>query len=249
MKKKKSNNHIIVMATTIMILFQSCTSDVENNIQHNESYSTNYQIEILAKQYGDIYEDIFFKIYQEYKTLSKESIHIDKEKYSKHFINEYMKNLHKKQKELLQNDYFTFSRNAYETIDVSKKFPEFIDSIRTIMFNVNLDLLDIKISEFYTSEDYRELTSEEQQFIKLQLLNLKAARDIIVSIIVKHYKDSFTQSRMSPGDRMVYSEAASQMSDEELDRAISLGMQGISWVTVPVVGTIIAVVDFVSALF
>ena len=48
---------------------------------------------------------------------------------------------------------------------------------------------------------------------------------------------------------MVYSEAASQMSDEELDRAISLGMQGISWVTVPVVGTIIAVVDFVSALF
>ena len=42
---------------------------------------------------------------------------------------------------------------------------------------------------------------------------------------------------------------ASGMSDEELDRAISLGMQGISWVTVPVVGTIIAVVDFVSALF
>lgn len=249
MKRKELNNYIAIMAATVMMLFQSCTSDIENNVQSIESQSTNDQIEVLANQYGDIYEDIFFQIYQEYKSLAKDSIQIDKEKYSNHFINDYMKDLPKEQKAILQNDRFAFSRNADESIDINKKFPEFIDSIKSIMFNANLDLLNEKICEFYTCKDYLELTVEERQFIKLQLLNLKKSRDIIASIIVEHYKDSFVQSRMSPGDRMVYSEAASQMTDEELDRTISLGMQGISWVTVPVVGTIIAAVDFISALF
>jgi len=72
-------------------------------------------------------------------------------------------------------------------------------------------------------------------------------RESILMVVVEQMESNL--SRLSPGDRMIMSEACKQMNDAQLERAINAGLAGMALVAGGPAASIITIASLILTLF
>lgn len=214
----------VVFSAGLFVGLHSCSSKMDSDL-NDETLIGGEDARTLASGYAAIYEDILRTIIQDQKQISKTDFDVDE--YSKNFAELYMSRLTPEQSKLLNRVNSSGTRGADQPITVPD---EFIDVLKPLMFNENLYLLAEEIDKFYGSEYFLNLDKAEQHELTIQLETLKLTRNTVVILIVESQNEGGSVgTRMSPGDRMIWSEAASQMTEQQLDIAVglTLGSMGV----------------------
>lgn len=96
--------------------------------------------------------------------------------------------------------------------------------IENAIVSENLDDLDIVLSEYYNSSDFLLLSNSTQNNLQERFNSIKEIRMTIAKAIYSEHM----HLRMSPGDRMIWSEACKKMTPEMAKKLISASMIPIS---------------------
>lgn len=189
---------------TMSLLFFSCTNEEEyiNTTNTNEAYS----------------EEIINNISSEYASLVKDILLMAKG--SKTRANDdYISEISEGNKELLE---FIISSNIKNPLPSS--FEQFINELTldNILYNEDLSLLDEKINIYYSSQEYLEMDLKNKSIINLNIEIIKKTRDQIIQVILEDLNNA--QTRMSPGDRMIWSQAYQQLDECQRDQLMSMNI-------------------------
>lgn len=93
------------------------------------------------------------------------------------------------------------------------------------------DLLNQRLDQYYASPVYKGYSPELRQWISLCLSSLNSARVSVVRIL--QARESHPSFRMSPGDRMIWSQAVSQMTPCQREVAMEIMAKGILFAFIP----------------
>lgn len=115
--------------------------------------------------------------------------------------------------------------------------------IKSIMFDANVNLLTEKIEEFYVSPYFLTLHQNEQKELKLQLETLAKIRNSWIEILIEYYQPQ-TTTRMSPGDRMIWSDIAKQMNHKQQSNLIDASLYGIGIGCGPIPAGVVGAIAF-----
>ena len=125
---------------------------------------------------------------------------------------------------------------------------DFIMQIKSIMFDANVNLLTEKIEEFYVSPYFLTLHQNEQKELKLQLETLAKIRNSWIEILIEYYQPQAT-TRMSPGDRMIWSDIAKQMNHKQQSNLIDASLYGIGIVCGPIPAGVVGAIALAKSIF
>lgn len=120
--------------------------------------------------------------------------------------------------------------------------------IKSIMFDANVNLLTEKIEEFYVSPYFLTLHQNEQKELKLQLETLAKIRNSWIEILIEYYQPQAT-TRMSPGDRMIWSDIAKQMNHKQQSNLIDASLYGIGIVCGPIPAGVVGAIALAKSIF
>lgn len=127
--------------------------------------------------------------------------------------------------------------------EVSSSVDIMPDTIGDYLFEGFMDpcydcLLDV-VEKIKNSEWYLQQPESIKREISVDLLSIAEIRDVIIE------SESLFMSRMSPGDRMIWSETVSQMDDQSRKTLFQAVVSGIAFVTPSVVSVILTFVTFI----
>lgn len=115
--------------------------------------------------------------------------------------------------------------------------------IKPTLFVEDLNELDRKIEEVLNNDYFESLSIEMKEQCSLELCTLKYCRDGLVNVIVKIYNGELTMTKLSPGDRMIWSEISQNMSEENRENIVQAGLLGMG-LTGSGVGVIASIVGY-----
>lgn len=231
----------LMMAAALMIGFTACEKDdlaVEETVK-----VTKY----TSQAYIKIYDDMLKKIVKDVEQIIENEDNIDE--FAHNFYESYFNSLSPSDQNLLRNNYIEklSTRSGEEIEDVNILTNGLFERFAPFMCDVDVNLLYNEISLLYNESFFKELSPDLQTALEIQLETLKNSRDIMISFIVDLYDNKIT--RMSPGDRMVWSECAAQMTDEQREQFIETQLFSMSLVCSGPAAAIVAAVEFIRHIF
>lgn len=242
MKRKSIRiNFIVVVFSVLFAGFNSCTSDKFDD----ESLALGEDIDILSKQYAALYDDILNTTKQECKKISELNLNV--EEYFEDFSELYVNQLTYDENKLLNRCNTRSIAQSKENITIPNEFKE---KFKSALFVDNLSLLDSEINEFYNSNYFASLNENEKKELKIQLESLKLMRNSMIEVIINHFQNESEDAiTRSPGDRMVISEACSQMTDSQLSKCMDATFAGIALVSGGAGAVAVTLIALAKSLF
>lgn len=213
---------MVVLLYTCML--NSCQKD---NIMNNEA-NILLDRETLPVKYGEIFEQLAISAFLADKNCTVSEI---TNSFLSNLSQEYLMLLDKQNTKSQSGDYFLCLSDSLITI------------LKPSLFIEDLGKLDIKIEEVLNSEFFENLSNEMKEQCRLELYTLKNCRDGLVDIMVKAYNGELIKTRLSPGDRMVWSEISKNMSEEDRENITQAGLLGIG-LSGGAVGVIASIVGY-----
>lgn len=239
----------VILSAIFSVSLPSCSSETEFTPNRNNLFLEE-DIDILSSGYSDLYSDLFKIILQEYKEISVSDADVDIDKYFKYFAELYVSQLTPEENKLLKRGAHLYdTRSSDEPNKIITVPDEFVNKIKPIMFDEDVSLLTGEINKFYNSQYFLNLNAEEQQELKIQLESLKKIRNSVIDILIDHFQHENIMTRISPGDRMIWSQAVSQMTDEQRSKLIDAGLAGIALVSSGPAAAVVTIVALAKSLF
>lgn len=167
----------------------------------------------------------------------------DIDEYFKAYIEKYAANLTAEELILFENQ---LAKTRSEIIIIPK---EFLNKIQSFMFHENTELLVNEISCFYDSPYFVNLNKNDQDNLRIKFESLIQIRDITIEGLIDIISKERIATRMSPGDRMVWSGAVAQLTDEQRSKLIDAGLIGIGFVASGVGATAVGIVALLKVIF
>lgn len=120
------------------------------------------------------------------------------------------------------------------------------EALKEALVNPDYEAVNGILDKIYDSQWYASLNSAQRHDVGIDLQLMLAARDNMLSELA-YYS---TTSRMSPGDRMVWSSAMSQLSDAQRKKVIAGILGSMTCMTAPLAEQLVtAIVNFISCVF
>ena len=233
----KTNSYLSAILIAI-----SADDGVRQDVNFNET---------TAQAYVRICDDMFKTITQDVVQIVKNDEDIDG--YSKNFYDSYFDNLSLSDKKLLNNNYLgtlvTRSGDGLEELNILTN--GVFDRFKPLLLEGDVTLLYNEMSLFYNEPYFQGLSTDAQTILIVQLETLKNARDNMIDFVIALRNNQET-TRMSPGDRMVWREAAAQMTDAQREEYLNLETLTIAvclTYVYPVVGPAFILVDYICGLW
>ncbi len=134
----------------------------------------------------------------------------------------------------------TYSRNS----EIRSSFDLMPDSIIYWIYdgymNPDYNVLFETIQEIKSTEWYLEQNGMLQREIDIDLKSISVIRDVIIG-----YSSNLPKSRMSPGDRMIWSETVAQLDDPSRKSVFQATVSGIAMVTNAVISCVLTIITFI----
>lgn len=235
----------IGLSIIFVVAFSSCTSEEETTTNLQQIYEVD--VDALSTEYASLYKDLIGTIFKECKEISVSESDIDLKEHFKNFSDIYFSQLSPKELALInRKSYSSKTRNGNSSPIVIPE--DFIMQIKSIMFDANVNLLTEKIQDFYVSPSFITLPLNEQKELKLQLETLAKIRDSWIEILIEYYQPKAI-TRMSPGDRMIWSDIAKQMNHRQQSNLIDASLFGIGIVCGPIPAGVIGAIGLAKSIF
>lgn len=234
---------VIVSAVFCMSL-SSCSSEAEPTT-HNDLLLLEENVDALSSGYASLYEDLFKTIQQEYKQISASNI--DTNTYFENFAELYISQLTPEEHDLLNRSSNLYgTRSADEPNQILLIPDEFLNRIKPILVDEDVNLLTEEIDQFYKSSYFLSLNNEEQYELKIQLESLKKIRNATIEIVIDYFTNEGETTRMSPGDRMIWSGLVNQMTDKQRKQFIDVNITGMGLVSNGLAATTLGLASLIS---
>ena len=211
------------LSIILVAAFSSCSSEVETTSSLQQIYEED--VDVLSSEYASLYKNLVGTIFKDV----------------------YFSQLSPKELALInRKSYSSETRNDNSSAIVIPE--DFIMQIKSIMFDANVNLLTEKIEEFYVSPYFLTLHQNEQKELKLQLETLAKIRNSWIEILIEYYQPQAT-TRMSPGDRMIWSDIAKQMNHKQQSNLIDASLYGIGIVCGPIPAGVVGAIALAKSIF
>lgn len=223
MKTLKFTRLLLIVLLFTICMTNSCQKNNDINIERIAMLDKT-----LPAKYGEIFEQLATTVFLSDKSSTISEI-------SDSFINnlseEYLILLDRQQTRSQSQDYsFCLSDSL-------------IAVLKPYLFVENLNELDGKIEDVLNSDYFENLSDEMKEQCSLELYTLKYCRDGLVNVIVKVYNGEVIITKLSPGDRMIWSEISQNMSEEDRENIVQAGLLGMG-LTGSAVGVIASIVGY-----
>ena len=233
------------LSIILVAAFSSCSSEVETTSSLQQIYEED--VDVLSSEYASLYKNLVGTIFKECKKISVSESDIDLNEHFKNFSDVYFSQLSPKELALInRKSYSSETRNDNSSAIVIPE--DFIMQIKSIMFDANVNLLTEKIEEFYVSPYFLTLHQNEQKELKLQLETLAKIRNSWIEILIEYYQPQAT-TRMSPGDRLIWSDIAKQMNHKQQSNLIDASLYGIGIVCGPIPAGVVGAIALAKSIF
>jgi DNA polymerase III sliding clamp (beta) subunit (PCNA family) len=120
----------------------------------------------------------------------------------------------------------------YQGVPANIFSDKLIGSIENVYLDEDFDKLHNVITNYYEDNEFKSLPEENQNILIERLEIIEKSRFDIVKTFSES-KDNINQ-RMSPGDHMIWSHAASSMTDAQRKKAMNAGLASLCGVTMGV---------------
>lgn len=219
------------------VLLPSCETYTPNNLQ------CEIKSNDTTSSYICLYNDMVQTISQDISNIITTNGDINK--YSQEFYESYFNKLSPLNQSILYNNSFDVISTTRNNPDLNILSNGLFDKFAVFLLDSNINTLHAEIAAFYNEPYFLNLNYDEQSALKLQLEALKSTRDSMVNLIVttNSYQSS---TRMSPGDRMIWSECASQMTDSQRENFINIQIFGIGLVCAGPAAIMFSIVEFIK---
>ena len=213
------------LSIILVAAFSSCSSEVETTSSLQQIYEED--VDVLSSEYASLYKNLVGTIFKECKKISVSESDIDLNEHFKNFSDVYFSQLSPKELALInRKSYSSETRNDNSSAIVIPE--DFIMQIKSIMFDANVNLLTEKI--------------------ELQLETLAKIRNSWIEILIEYYQPQAT-TRMSPGDRMIWSDIAKQMNHKQQSNLIDASLYGIGIVCGPIPAGVVGAIALAKSIF
>ena len=242
MKKMFFYAGLIVSSIGFMMSY-SCTSRIEPT---NDTHEIEEDIDALSSEYASLYADLAGTIFKECKKISESESDANVDEHFKNFEEEFLSQLSSREIALINR--FKLSATRSDNMLTTIIPDDFISEIKPIMFNEDVNLLVDKIAKFYMSSDFLTLNDFERQELQLQLETLIKLRNSWIDILTAYAQPQPT-TRMSPGDRMIWSDIARQMTPKQQSNVIDASFYGIGLVCGALPAGIVGAIALAKSIF
>ena len=242
MKKMLERGLLFVMLIIAAFVYTSCSNEDRLYLDNN---STDVDVELIASQYSVLFKEMYTSLLEEKKTELNSNLDIDLSNYEGKLIRQFLPKINA-QNQLVQN-LLPFKTRTLSDDKLSDTYTNFIHSIKGDIFDQDETILVKKISTYYESLEFTNLDKSTQTIIKLKLETLKKVRVALLESIYEFNTKSMT--RISPGDRRIWSYTASNMSQCQLDASIDISLGVIGLVGAAVASPISGIVGVGIALW
>ena len=150
--------------------------------------------------------------------------------------------------DVLSSEYASLYKNLVGTIFKECKKISVSESDIDLNEHFKNFSLTEKIEEFYVSPYFLTLHQNEQKELKLQLETLAKIRNSWIEILIEYYQPQAT-TRMSPGDRMIWSDIAKQMNHKQQSNLIDASLYGIGIVCGPIPAGVVGAIALAKSIF
>lgn len=241
---------VVILSAILSLAFSSCISEIES-LADSGSPFVEEDVDALAKGYSSLYSDLFKTIMQDYKQILDSGLQINMNEYSKNILDSYMSRLTPEESKLIhRTQNFCNTRSSEHSTKIITIPEELENKIKSVLLNEDLNLLIEEVNKFYDSPYFLSLSCKEQQELRIQLESLKNIRNSVIEIMIDHIQDhEGVQTKMSPGDRMIWSRSVSQMSQRQVTRLVDATLLGISFVTVGPSAATVGIISFLAGYF
>ena len=220
------------LSIILVAAFSSCSSEVETTSSLQQIYEED--VDVLSSEYASLYKNLVGTIFKECKKISVSESDIDLNEHFKNFSDVYFSQLSPKELALInRKSYSSETRNDNSSAIVIPE--DFIMQIKSI-------------EEFYVSPYFLTLHQNEQKELKLQLETLAKIRNSWIEILIEYYQPQAT-TRMSPGDRMIWSDIAKQMNHKQQSNLIDASLYGIGIVCGPIPAGVVGAIALAKSIF
>lgn len=218
----KTNSYLSAILIAISILCVTSCEKADDGVRQDVNFN-----ETTAQAYVRICDDMFKTITQDVVQIVKNDEDIDG--YLKNFYDSYFDNLSLSDKKLLNNNYLgtlvTRSGDGLEELNLLTN--GVFDRFKPLLIEGDVNMLYDEMSLFYNEPYFQGLSADAQTILIVQLETLKNARDNMIDFVIA-LRNNQEMTRMSPGDRMVWREAAAQMTDAQREKFFAFHYLGIS---------------------
>lgn len=242
----KTNSYLSAILIAISILCVTSCEKADDGVRQDVNFN-----ETTAQAYVRICDDMFKTITQDVVQIVKNDEDIDG--YSKNFYDSYFDNLSLSDKKLLNNNYLgtlvTRSGDGLEELNILTN--GVFDRFKPLLLEGDVALLYNEMSLFYNEPYFQGLSTDAQTILIVQLETLKNARDNMIDFVIALRNNQET-TRMSPGDRMIWSECAAQMTDAQREEILNLETLTIAVCLTsvyPALGPAFILVDYICGLW
>ena len=209
------------------------------------SLLSDEQIAILSDKYAVLFEGLYNDLLRENVRISISESNISSEDYLTRRATDYINRLTSQENALFSYMLFTQSEITRE----GSVFIKFIESKKHLIFNENDNKLVDEIDAFYDGANFKSLDLASRKEIKLRLESLKKIRFIIIRGVNKYILNETFSTRMSPGDRMIWSQAVSIMDANQLNGIIGMSLWSLGWGTAGSVGKAVQIASFMQIIW
>lgn len=243
MKTMTKSAVVIAFSSIISLSFQSCYFSQNSSVDNLTAVKNP---DNLISGYSSLYKDLSKHLVSECLEMPVSNAEMDE--FAENYIESYWENLTPQEVNFFNEIHY----RPYTRADKKELISELVESLQNCMFNDDLALLESQIDSFYQSIDFQQLSLYEQQELETRLECLINIRNSLTDIIIDCFEKEKITTK-SPGDRMVWSEAAKQMTDEQRSKAIDAGIAGIAIgiapVASPAVSVAVTIIALVKSLF
>lgn len=243
MKKTIKLIGAVACSACLLTTLQFCDSTQagDENVVVEE---TNYAPEAIVLEFSAVYDDLSKRVMREYKQIAGSNVDI--EDYFEHFSESYIHDLTAREKAALDNiHYYSSATRSGEGALVEG----FIEELKPLMYHEDLTVLETEINKFYGSPDFLNLSDAGQQDARIKLGCIVGVRNSLVDVIIDCFESKNIETRMSPGDRMVWSAAIQQLYPDQLEKVATATIFGIGMNLPTIYANIVAWLGLVVDLF
>ena len=250
-----SKSQVFVFYLSLLVCFGACKgSDDElktskenlfNNTINISTYSDN-DIEILSDRYATLFEGIYNAILEEKKRISNLGSNISSEDYLIQYATNYINSLTSEEQAFISH---MFSEPSEFSRKERYVFMGFIQSIEPLIFEKDEDKLADEIDAFYNRTIYKSFDLSSRQEMKLRLESLKKVRYVIINGINEFVRDNNHISRISPGDRMIWSQSVSMLTKDQVHLLIDVTFVGVGFMATGYTNTMISIATTIHAIW
>lgn len=217
-----------------------------NDTKINISIYSDREIEILSDRYAKIFEGMYNALLKEKKRISNLGAKTPSEDYLEQYATSYINSLVREEQALLS---YMFSSPSVLTRKESIIFKSYVSSIEPLIFEEDENKLLDEVNAFYDSSSFEASDLASRQEMKLRLESLKKVRYVIINGINEFVRDNNHISRISPGDRMIWSQSMSIMNEKQLHAILGMTLMGMGYIATGTGATIIKIATTINLIW